>query len=91
MDPNQVAQIIPLPAVDKQVQDFNQAIPAWAASKNSTTSPLWVVDQWTGFNSDDLKDGIHPSESGDVKMANKFYPALRNAIENIRGTVKATR
>jgi lysophospholipase L1-like esterase len=91
MDPNQVAQIIPLPAVDRQVQDLNRAIPAWVASKNSTTSPLWVVDQWTGFTSDDLKDGIHPNESGDVKMANKFYPALRNAIDNIRGTVKATR
>jgi len=83
-----VAQIIPLPAVDKQVQDLNQAIPAWAASKNSTASPIWIVDQWTGFTSADLKDGIHPSESGDLKMANKFYPALVHAIETLSGNIK---
>jgi hypothetical protein len=81
----QVAQIIPLPAVEKQVQELNQAIPAWAASKNSTASPIWVVDQWTNFTSADLKDGIHPSESGDVKMANKFYPALVHAIATLDG------
>lgn len=83
-----MAQIIPLPAVDKQVQDLNQAIPAWAASKNSTASPIWIVDQWTGFTSADLKDGIHPSESGDLKMANKFYPALVQAIETLSGNIK---
>lgn len=72
--------------MDKKVQDLNQAIPAWAASKNSTTSPIWVVDQYTGFTSADLKDGIHPSASGDIKMANKFYPALVHAIQDMKGT-----
>lgn len=82
-----MAQIIPLPAVDDKIQELNGAIPAWAASKNSTASPIWVVDQWTGFTSEDLYDGIHPSASGDVKIANKFYPALVQAIESIQGAV----
>ena len=80
----QVAQIIPLPAADQLVRDFNKAIPAWAARKNSTESPLWVVDQWTGFTKDDLKDGIHLNDAGEVKMADRFYPALVQAVESLR-------
>ncbi|GAB1309956.1 hypothetical protein MFIFM68171_00166 [Madurella fahalii] len=79
-----VAQIIPLPAQDRKVQELNQAIPVWAASKNSTGSPIWIVDQWMNFTSADLYDGIHPSDSGDLKMADKFYPALVHAIHNIQ-------
>lgn len=79
-----MAQIIPLPAVGEKIRGLNQAIPAWAASKNSTASPIWVVDQWTNFTSADLYDGIHPSASGDLKMADKFYPALVHAIHTIQ-------
>ena len=82
---SQVAQIIPLPQASTAIQDLNQAIPAWAASKNSTTSPIWVVDQWTDYSSADLKDGIHPSDSGDVKISNRFYPALVRAVQSIQG------
>ncbi|KAK0724515.1 SGNH hydrolase-type esterase domain-containing protein [Lasiosphaeris hirsuta] len=79
-----VAQIIPLPAKDKQVQELNSAIPALAASKNSTVSPVWVVNQWTNFTTADLgSDRIHPSASGDIKIADKFYPALVRAISSI--------
>lgn len=81
----QVAQIIPLPAMESNVREVNAAIPAYFAEKNSTASPIWVVDQWTNFTSADLYDGIHPSDSGDVKIAGKFYPALVKAIESIRG------
>lgn len=80
----QVAQIIPLPAVDSKVRALNAAIPAWAASKNLTGSPVWVVDQWTNFTSADLYDGIHPSASGDLKMADRFYPALVRAIHDVQ-------
>ncbi|KAK3361313.1 SGNH hydrolase-type esterase domain-containing protein [Lasiosphaeria ovina] len=79
-----MAQIIPLPAVGKAVQELNAAIPALAASKNSTASPIWLVDQWTNFTAADLKDGIHPSASGDVKMADGFYPALVQAIKSLK-------
>ncbi|KAG7284997.1 hypothetical protein NEMBOFW57_009615 [Staphylotrichum longicolle] len=78
-----VAQLIPLPAADQQVRDLNAAIPVWAARKNSTASPVWVVDQWTNFTSADLYDGIHPAASGDVKIADRFYPALVRAIQSM--------
>jgi hypothetical protein len=80
---SQIAQIIPLPAMDSNVRDLNAAIPAYFARKNSTASPIWVVDQWTNFTAADLYDGIHPSASGDVKIASKFYPALVAAIDSM--------
>jgi hypothetical protein len=83
-----VAQIIPIPSSSQAVLDLNKAIPAWAASKNTTTSPIWVVDQWGNFNGDtDLYEGLHPSASGDLKIADKFYPAIVAAIRSIEGTI----
>jgi hypothetical protein len=80
----QVAQIIPLPANDSAVVDLNAGIPAWAASKNSSVSPIWVVDQYTGFSSSDLRnDSIHPNDSGDHKMEAKWYPAMLQAIASL--------
>ena len=61
-------------------------MPAWAASKNSTGSPIWVVDLYSNYSAAaDLYDGIHPSASGDVKIADRIYPALIGAIKSIQG------
>lgn len=51
---------------------------------NLTRSPIWVVDQWIGFDGEkDLYDGIHPSESGNVKISEKFYPAILQAVGSV--------
>lgn len=77
-----VAQIIPVnPSTcadcAQRTIDFNAAIPAWAASKSTTASPIVVVDQWTGFNSaTDTSEGVHPNALGDQKIADKWFPAL---------------
>jgi lysophospholipase L1-like esterase len=63
-----------------KVQQLNAQIPTWAAGLNKTESPIWVVDQYTGFLSTDLRDGVHPNASGDQKMANVWYPALLQAF-----------
>ncbi|KAK3985052.1 putative endoglucanase X [Cladorrhinum sp. PSN332] len=84
-----VAQIIPLANSNnnRQVRELNSAIPAWAASKNSTASPIWVVDQNANFSATaDLYDGIHASASGDVKIADRFYPAIIEAYHSITRT-----
>jgi lysophospholipase L1-like esterase len=47
------------------------------------TLPGWlsVVDQWTGFDdATDTADGVHPIDSGNVKIANRWYPALTAAL-----------
>jgi lysophospholipase L1-like esterase len=83
--PNQVAQIIPIglsTSYNAKIQDLNKAIIPWAQGLNTTASPIWVVDQYTGFSgTSDLRDGIHPNDAGDVKMANVWYPALVAALK----------
>jgi lysophospholipase L1-like esterase len=81
-----------LGSYNTQIQALNKAIVPWAQSKNSTESPIWVVDQYTGFSaSSDLRDGVHPNDSGDTKMANVWYPALVNALGVAKAGKAATR
>ncbi|WP_045745589.1 cellulose binding domain-containing protein [Actinoplanes rectilineatus] len=81
-----VAQIIPLnPSTctdcGQRVVALNAAIPAWAASLTTTASPITVVDQWTGFDTTtDTYDGVHPNDAGNVKIADRWYPALAAAL-----------
>ncbi|KAF2239567.1 carbohydrate esterase family 3 protein [Viridothelium virens] len=86
-----VAQIIPISIASSNSQNvaLNAAIPAWAQGLNSTASPIYVVDQYTGFNAaTDLRDGVHPNASGDQKMAAKWFPALVTAINLAAGSTK---
>lgn len=71
---------------NSRAQALNAAIPAWASSKNSTNSPIWVVDQYTGFNTTtNTGDGVHPIDSGNVKIAAKWLAPLQNAIKAVSG------
>ena len=81
----QVAQIIPAAFNDDRIVELNSAIPGWLQSKNSTESPMWLVDQHTGFSTSDLVDGVHPNASGDQKMADKWFPAVTAAIDSLGG------
>jgi len=64
-----------------RVQTLNGMIPAWAASKTTATSPVLVVDQWTGFNATtDTVDGVHPTDTGSEKMATKWFNMIRDLI-----------
>jgi lysophospholipase L1-like esterase len=88
-----VAQIIPMSAsacstCPADVVTLNNAIPGWAAGLTTSTSPIVVVDQWTGFNADtDTLDGVHPNDAGDQKMSEKWYPALAAFLS---GTIPTT-
>ena len=64
-----------------RVVTLNAAIPSWAAGLSTSASPITVVDQWTGFSTaTDTYAGVHPSNAGDVKIANRWYPAVSAAI-----------
>jgi lysophospholipase L1-like esterase len=81
-----VAQIIPMSAgacaeCPSRVTALNAAIPGWAAGKTTAQSPIVVVDQWTGFDTaTDTYDGVHPNDAGNLKLANRWYPALTAAL-----------
>lgn len=72
-----LAKLIPSTYMATKIQNFNSLIPSLARQKNTSKSPVIVVDQSTGFNAmSDTWDGTHPNESGEKKMANKWYKAL---------------
>ncbi|KAK9371637.1 SGNH hydrolase-type esterase domain-containing protein [Lipomyces chichibuensis] len=77
-----VAKIIPSSFNIQGTVNLNDAISPWALSKNMTTSVIMVVDQYIGFSTSDLIDGVHPNDSGDQKIANVWYQPLVNAIND---------
>lgn len=75
-----LAKIIPSrnSAKNSRIKNLNAAIPGLASSKNTNASRVVVVDQYSGFNaSSDNYDGTHPSPSGEAKMANKWFNAMK--------------
>ena len=83
-----MAQIIPMKPPNcadcgDRVIALNKAIPDWAVSKNSTDSPIIVVDCWTGFDdAKDTREGVHPNDAGNQKLADCWYQPLVDAIKS---------
>ena len=82
-----VAQIIPVDpptcsaCADRTVA-LNAALPAWAAGLTSATSPVTVVDQWTGWDpATDTSDGVHPNATGTSKMAARWFGPLAAVLD----------
>ncbi|GAA2311377.1 hypothetical protein GCM10010234_64840 [Streptomyces hawaiiensis] len=81
-----VAQLIPMnpsgcTGCAQRVVALNARMPGWARATSTSRSPVTVVDQWTGFNTaSDTYDGVHPSASGNEKIAARWYPALTTAL-----------
>ncbi|MBD1822466.1 cellulose-binding protein [Cyanobacteria bacterium FACHB-DQ100] len=76
-----ISQLIPSSGGEALTQQFNQQIVALARSINSQTSPVILVDQFSGFDvQQDTYDGLHPNESGEQKMADRWFQALEKAL-----------
>jgi lysophospholipase L1-like esterase len=83
-----VAQITPLNPTgcsdcEARVVALNAQIPAWASSRNSSASPVRVVDLHSAFaaesyepNSTYTADGVHPNVAGGQRIADVWYEAL---------------
>lgn len=84
-----VAKIIPMDpdrscsTCGQGVITLNNSLDSWASGKTSSQSPVIIVDQWTGFNTDtDTYDGVHPNDSGDRKISDKWYAALSQILSS---------
>jgi hypothetical protein len=83
-----LSQIIPMSpsgctTCASDVVAFNNAIPGLVASLQSAQSPIYIVDQWTGFDlATDTYDAVHPLTSGFIKMANRFFPVVAQALNS---------
>ncbi len=58
--------------------DYNAALPSLAAGISTATSPVTVVDLYTGYDgvADNQPDGVHPKATGEKKMAAAWQRAL---------------
>lgn len=76
-----LAQIIPSSTNASQASNLNGLITTLASQKTTASSPVTVVDQYTGFNpSTDLFDGLHPNDAGERKISAKWYAALTSIL-----------
>ncbi|MEL6252024.1 MAG: GDSL-type esterase/lipase family protein [Bacteroidota bacterium] len=74
-----LATLIPnaIGSYNTSINSLNALIPGLVASKNTVASPVTLVDQNTGFDANnDTYDGTHPDDSGEQKMAQKWYDAV---------------
>lgn len=74
-----MAQLMPSGSFrNAALYEFNQTLPAWAAANATPTSPIEIVDCFTGFDPfRDLKyDQVHPSRYGQRKLGARFADAL---------------
>ena len=69
---------------DGQIRAINAAIPAWAAGKNTTESPIVIADcsSEAGYTSAMHRDGIHPNAQGDQFMAKQIGPLLIRFVKD---------
>ena len=66
-----------------QIPSLNAQIPGLASSKTQPNSPVIVIDHPSVFDpSTDTYDGVHPNNSGEMKMAGQFYNALTTELDN---------
>jgi lysophospholipase L1-like esterase len=59
------------------VPALNAEITKWATANTQPTSPILVVDLFTGVDpATDTSDGVHLNEAGSAKVADRFYEKL---------------
>jgi lysophospholipase L1-like esterase len=80
-----LAQIIPTenPASNRRIDELNKQIDEIAEAESTEESLVVVVDQNSKFDVDeDTYDGVHPNEAGEEKMAQKWFDAIDELLEN---------
>ncbi|TFI51435.1 cellulose-binding protein [Mastigocladus laminosus UU774] len=75
-----LAQIITTCGAEERKISFNSLIPNLANQTNTYQSPVTVVDQYSGFNVYDTTDGCHPNNTGEGKLASRWFEALKKVL-----------
>ncbi|MEP6950022.1 MAG: GDSL-type esterase/lipase family protein [Ginsengibacter sp.] len=69
----------------KAVINFNRQVAVLVAAKNTDASRVILVDQYSGVNAAaDMYDDIHPNETGEKKMAEKWYKAINKYLTKLK-------
>jgi len=66
------------------VTNFNKAILQFGKEKSTATSPVIMVDQFSGVDTaTDMYDDIHPNSVGEEKMAKKWFDAISKYLKTL--------
>ena len=71
-----MSTIIPFPSFADAVSTYNAAIPPMVEVRARRGAKVVMVDQFSGFPSSELADGIHPNQRGYARMAGVWYDAI---------------
>jgi lysophospholipase L1-like esterase len=71
-----VSSIIPLPFAAGAVDSFNATIPGMVEERANAGAHIIFADQFTGFPTSELGDGVHPDEQGYQRMAQVWFDAI---------------
>ena len=75
-----VAKIIPEPSKANDITTFNNAVPQIVQTRANAGKHVILVDQFTGFPSSELGDGVHPNQAGYTRMAGVWYTAVKGYL-----------
>jgi hypothetical protein len=76
-----------IPVRDKwiaaQIAKLNAEIERITLEADTATSRVILVDQSSGFDPHtDTRDGVHPTDQGEVKIADKWFEAIQSIIKD---------
>lgn len=75
-----VSNIIPLSSGGSAVNTFNAAVPGVVKSFADMGKHILFVDQFKGFPTSELGDGVHPNQAGYARMAGVWYEAIKGYL-----------
>ncbi len=75
-----VAKIIPEPSQANGIDTYNAAVPGVVQSRIDQGKHLLLIDQFTGFPTSELGDGVHPNQAGYERMGNVWYEAIKDYL-----------
>jgi hypothetical protein len=78
-----LCQIIPMRNREADVAAYNQKMIEIAQEHATPESPIYLVDQFTGFDTDWTFDGIHPKDTGEQFMGKRYAEALLPVLDSV--------
>jgi lysophospholipase L1-like esterase len=72
-----VSSIIPF---NNSVQAFNATVPGMVEERADAGAHIIYVDQFEGFPTSELGDGVHPNQAGYARMAGKWFEAIEEYL-----------
>lgn len=71
-----VSTIIPFPGASNEVSNYNAALEQVVNERIDAGDFVLLVDQFTGFPTGELGDGVHPNAAGYARMAGVWWAAI---------------